>query len=254
MDQEMTLFGLRVHIRFSLPEETPGTQWEVKCENAADLTRCCPGSFELSPNPGNSVMRAINRSLVRLGIQGVGIDLTIGSEDKVILSGFGTHYKKYKQKGWPIPDLDNDMTEFLGRFPFIVFLITRTTLLSTVLLHRPGQPEFPGINFAKVVKSYPTQSVNMASRKCIVIYTSEDNLGYPSKPISLYELDILDEDPEFQFLRSFARTYDFCVAESRNRGEDLPQLIFGHDDGSDSESQSNGTDSSDDESSDELMA
>ncbi|EFQ25823.1 hypothetical protein CGRA01v4_14222 [Colletotrichum graminicola] len=253
MTQDMNLRGLRVHIRFSLPEEAPGTQWVVKCDNAADLACSCPGRFRISPNPGNSSMEAINRSIARLGIQRVGIYLRQCSEDKIILTGFGKCYKKYKQRGWSVPDLDNDMAEFLSRFPFVVFLITRTVLLSTVLLYSPDTPEYPGLNFAKVVKTCPSQAVGMANRKCIVIYTSEDSLGYPQKPISLYDLDILDDDSDFDFSRSFTRTYDFCVAASRNRGEDLPQLIFGHDDGSESECHSSGQDNSDDESIDNFM-
>ncbi|KAK2056134.1 hypothetical protein LY76DRAFT_618075 [Colletotrichum caudatum] len=253
MAQDMSLQGLRVHIRFSLPEEAPGNRWTVTCTNAADLALSCPGSLQIAPNPGSPSMGAINRSLVRLGIQGVRIKLQQGSEDKVILTGFGRYYKKYRQRGWAIPDLDSDMAELLSRFPFVVFLITRTVMLSSVLLYNPGSPEFPGVNFAKVVKSCTSQTVTMSNRKCIVIYTSEDSLVHPYKPISLYDLDILEQDPDFNFLRSFTRTYEFCVAASRNRGEDLPQLIYGHDDGwSDSEGHSSGGVNSDDESMDEL--
>ncbi|KAK1573171.1 uncharacterized protein LY79DRAFT_594076 [Colletotrichum navitas] len=120
-----------------------------------------------------------------LSEEGVVINLRQGSEDKIIMTGFGKCYKK--------------------------------------------------LNFAKVVKTYPSQAVGMANRNCIVSYTSEDSLGYPQKPISLYDLDIFDDDPDFNFLRSSTRTYDFCVAASRNRGGDLPQLIYGHEDGSESE-------------------
>ncbi|KAK2002763.1 hypothetical protein LX36DRAFT_707586 [Colletotrichum falcatum] len=254
MDPDMTLQGIRLQIRFSLPENAPGTRWEVKCQNSAALTRHCRGSLQISPTPGDSTLTAINRSIERLGIKRVGIDLRPGSEDKVILTGFGKYYKKYQEKGWPIPDLDDDMTEFLSRFNFVVFLITRTVLLSRALLYSPETPEFPGVNFAKVVKSCPSQAVSIANRKCIVIYTSTDHLGYPLKPISLYDLVILDQDPDFNFLRSFNRTYDFCVAQSRNQGEDLPKLIYGHDDGSKSESSSEeDDDDSVDESCDELM-
>ncbi|EQB56847.1 hypothetical protein CGLO_03109 [Colletotrichum gloeosporioides Cg-14] len=225
--------GARYLIHFSLPEDSE--RWHVKCMNLAALAKDDPDwGWDASDPLPDEKFASIERGLEQLKMDN---NIRDDSEDVVLITGFDDAYRARQNANMRVPDLDDDITELLSQFRFIAFFFCEVELLTAVTHYCHGDFEFPGKNFAKLVKRMPQvghslqEWVAPGKRQHIIIYFSHKNYeDIPRSTISLFDRYDMDQDPEFLFMSEYAASYDLCASESRARGELLPQLLFGLDD------------------------
>ncbi|KAK2737486.1 hypothetical protein CKAH01_07557 [Colletotrichum kahawae] len=233
--------GSRYLIHFSLPKDSE--KWHVKCKNLAALAKDDPDwGWDTSDPLSDEKFASIERGLEQLKMDDISINIRDDSEDVVLITGFDDAYRARQNANMRVPDLDDDIAELLAQFRYIAFFFYEAELLTAVTHYCQGDFEFPGKNFAKIVKRIPQghslqEWVAPCKRQHIIIYFSHKSYENISRStITLFDRYDMDQDPEFLFMSEYAASYDACASNSRARGELLPQLLFGLDeDASDDE-------------------